>query len=251
MKQFFFLQLIMLPFLAHLQINQVDAKGRKQGVWEKKFPNSQVYQYKGQFKDDKPVGTFIYYHENNKVSAILKHQPNSNRTDAVYYHDNGKVMSIGHFIAQKKDSVWKNYGPSERITSIETFKNGELHGPRIVYYVPQDINSKVVKVAIESNYVNGKLDGKYTEYFDIGGVKKMGEYKLNKKIGEWVTNNPNGTKLMLDRYKDGVPHGWQVAYNSKGVEVGKKYYYYGKNLVGKELETKLKYLKEHGINPNE
>jgi hypothetical protein len=44
-------------FVSMAQLNQTDAKGRKQGEWAKTYPKSRVYQYKGQFKDDKPIGT--------------------------------------------------------------------------------------------------------------------------------------------------------------------------------------------------
>lgn len=232
------------------QINQVDAKGRKQGVWEKKYPNLNTYQYKGQFKDDKPVGTFIYYSEENKLKAIIKHTPNSKRSEAVYYHDNGKVMSIGIFINQLKDSTWKNFGPSERISSIENYKAGKLHGKRIVYYIPQTLEDKSLIKSIESNYVNGELDGLYQEFFDIGGIKISGKYILGKKTGEWIHNNPNGTKMMFERYKNGVYHGWQHGYDENGKELGKKYYFNGKYLQGKELDAKLKYLKDNGLDPN-
>jgi len=40
--------------------NIIDDKGRKQGNWIKKNPQSNAIDYTGQFKDDKTVVTFIY-----------------------------------------------------------------------------------------------------------------------------------------------------------------------------------------------
>ena len=60
------------------QVNQVDAKGLKQGLWHKNYPGTTIYMYEGNFKDDKPVGTFIYRYESGKVRAIIENKPNTN-----------------------------------------------------------------------------------------------------------------------------------------------------------------------------
>ena len=76
MNKFVFL-FILLPFLTFAQINQKDAKGRKQGVWQKNYPNSSVLIYKGQCKDDVPVGEFTYYDPTGEVRTIIEHIPNT------------------------------------------------------------------------------------------------------------------------------------------------------------------------------
>ena len=40
-------------------VNQKDAQGRKQGPWERTWADSEQLRYSGQFKDDKPTGTFV------------------------------------------------------------------------------------------------------------------------------------------------------------------------------------------------
>ena len=53
------------------QVNQVDAKGLKQGPWQKNYPGTKVNMYEGNFKDDKPVGRFIYRYESGKLKAVI------------------------------------------------------------------------------------------------------------------------------------------------------------------------------------
>ena len=60
-NKLFMMLMVISPFI-NAQINKVDEKGKKQGVWEKTYPRSKVLHYKGQFKDDKPVGTFQYFY---------------------------------------------------------------------------------------------------------------------------------------------------------------------------------------------
>lgn len=231
--------------------NVTDSKGKKQGPWSKLYPGTKVYQYKGEFKDDKPVGTFTYYYVSSKVKAIIKHDANSSRSEAFYYHETGVLMSHGIYKDMKKDSIWLNFGPSGRISNSETYKDDLLNGKKTVYYVPEDPNDKSRIISAVYNYVNGKLEGEAIQYFGNGTIKEKGTYKDNKKVGVWETFHANGKKMMYERYKDGARHGWCYAYEESGKEIGKNYFFYGRVLQGKELEEKMKYFKEKGIDPNQ
>jgi len=237
--------------MAFGQMNQVDAKGRKQGPWQKKYDGLQVLKYKGQFKDDKPVGTFTYYYESNKVMAIIKHQENSNRSTAYYYHENGSLMSYGIFRNQVKDSIWLNFGPSERISSSETYVNGELHGKKIVYYVPEDPSDKSQVPSAIYLYTKGMPNGEFKEFHVNGGTKTIGQFANGKRVGVWNDYHISGRQAHVYRYKNGVKHGWCTSHDESGKEIYKAYFYYGRHLEGKELQEKLSQMKKLGVNPNE
>ena len=66
MRTFFTILFITLfSFIINAQdVNKIDAKGKKQGVWKKYHPNGML-RYTGSFKDDKPVGVFKYYFSRN------------------------------------------------------------------------------------------------------------------------------------------------------------------------------------------
>lgn len=238
-------------FLTFGQINQVDAKGKKQGEWGKLYDGTKVFQYKGQFKDDKPVGKFTYYYPSSKVKAFIKHEENTNRSEAYYYHENGSLMSYGIFRNQLKDSIWLNFGPSQRISNTETYKNGKLEGRKIIYYVPEELADKSQIPSTVCYYKNDSLNGEYIEYFDGKNIKVKGSYDMNKKDGVWTHYSVSGRPMMIFRYKKGVKHGWAYGYDDAGKEIGKKYFYNGRLLEGKILAEKLRQMKELGINPNE
>ncbi len=230
--------------------NKVDANGKKQGPWEKKYPKSLVSQYKGQFKDDKPVGTFTYYYPSNKVQAIIKNTPNSSRSSAIFYHESGVVLSKGIYMNMKKDSIWLNFAPSGRLSTSETYKNDKLNGQKIIYFLAEDLSDRSLRIASTSNYIDGLMNGERIEYFESGTIKTKGNYKNNKKTGIWVTNHPNGKPMNTERYKDGVLHGWCTVQNEGGVETGRVYFYHGTRLEGKKLEEKMKQFKKLGLDPN-
>ena len=250
MKGSVFLFIFFLTIFSFGQ-NLTDSKGRKQGAWSKVYPGTKVYQYKGQFKDDKPVGTFTYYYESTKVKAIVKHGETTDRSEAFYYHENGKLMSYGIFRSQKKDSIWLNFGPSGRLSNSETYQKDLLNGKKTVYYVPEDPNDKTQVVSAVMYYTDGKLNGDYAEYFPNGAVKEKGKYDMDRKVGIWERYHVTGKKMVQERYKLGLRNGWCYAYNEGGTEIGKKFYWEGVAYTGKGLEAKLKELKRKGIDPNQ
>lgn len=250
MKLIGFFTFIFLSVTSFSQVNQTDAKGKKQGAWEKTYPKSKILQYKGQFKDDKPVGTFTYFYASGNVKAIIKHDEGTNRSSAYFYHENRSLMSHGIYRDMKKDSIWLNFTPNGRLSSSETYKNDLLEGKTTLYYIPESLEDKSKIVSAVYNYKAGKLEGEAIEYFQGGGMKSKGSYVQDKKVGVWETYHLTGKKMMLERYKNGVHHGWHFAYDETGKETGKKYYYYGQVLEGKKLEMKMQQMKELGINPN-
>lgn len=233
------------------QVNVKDSKGRKQGKWQKTYPGSKALEYTGTFKDDKPIGKFTYYYPSTKIKAIIEHKEGSNRAEAYFYHETGVVLSYGIYINLKKDSVWLNFGPSGRISFKETYKQDVLHGEKVIYFVPEELSDKSVKISAKMNYVNGELEGEYLEFFDVGVPKVKGNYVKNKRHGVWEEYQPNGKLLSFSRYKNGVKHGWCMAYDENGKEINRVYFFQGQMKTGRDLEILMKQMKEKGINPNE
>jgi antitoxin component YwqK of YwqJK toxin-antitoxin module len=231
--------------------NITDSKGWKQGSWSKVYPGTTVYQYKGQFKDNLPYGTFTYFYENGNTKAIVLHSDKALRSEAFFYYSSGKLMTYGIYRNQKKDSIWSNYNEEEVLVYTETFQNDILNGKKSTFYLPNATPGQTKVLAIESNYVKGKLSGQYAEFFISGTLKEKGQYKDDLKDGVWVKYHTNGNKMMEERYKKGITHGWQYAYDESGKEIGKSYYYSGEKLEGKVLDAKLEYLKKNGIDPNQ
>lgn len=236
---------------SYTQVNQKDSKGRKQGVWQKNYPKSNAFEYKGQFKDDKPVGTFYYYYPSTKVKAIIKHDANSTRSACVMYQESGVILAQGIYRNQLKDSVWMNYGPSGRLSYKETFKNGKLNGMKTIYYVPEEIADKRTLVARTEMYLNDVLNGEVIEYFESGVIKSKSKYENGKIVGIMVINHPNGKPMVQERYKYGNRHGWCIGYDVNGVETGRKYFKFGRELTGEELENWINECKSKGRSPND
>lgn len=230
-------------------VNQTDAQGRKQGTWKKTYPKTSIVHYVGQFKDDKPVGTFTYYYQSSKVQAIIKHDANSTRSYAVFYHENGNKMSEGVYRSMKKDSIWCNYVPSGRLSSKEAYKNDLLDGIKTVYYISEVVSDVSLQIMSTTTYRAGKLDGEHLEYFLAGGLKQKGTYKANVKVGKWENYSTSGKIEWIEQYTDGERDGWWIVYDEQGHEKHRNYYDHGVLLEGKKLEEKIKQLRENAAKP--
>ncbi len=238
MKQNVFILSILCVNLLFAQ-NTIDAKGRKQGTWIKKLPQSNVIDYTGQFKDDAPFGTFVYYFPTGKKKAEVVYKSN-NTTFTTMFHENETILAQGKFINQLKDSTWSIFSKSGRINTIENYKLGQLHGERLVFYPLGNSETKKDQITQKQFYINGKLHGKQIAYFENGKIWKESNYEYGEKNGEEITYSPYGNIELKDYYYKGLKNGWCMAYDSLGSKVtGKIYYNLGKRLDS--LET-IKYL---------
>ncbi len=228
----------------------MDASGLKQGAWTKFYPESNVPQYKGQFKDDKPVGVFFYYHPTGEVRAIIEHLPNSPRSYVTFYHKNKEVMSEGVYWNQKKDSTWVNFNSDGLVTETEEYKNDQLNGKKITYFIEAQREEGKLKVLTVSHYKDNLLHGEFKEFFSNGKLKRIGNFELGDKVGIWTDYNLNGQLVGKVRYKKGLPHGWAYAYDAKGTVIQETLYKNGTQLKGQELLDYLEECKKKGIDPN-
>jgi antitoxin component YwqK of YwqJK toxin-antitoxin module len=249
------LKLIIFVFTINItlfaQINQTDSKGRKQGIWQKTYPKSEVLQYKGQFRDDKPVGTFEFYYPGGQLKAIIEHLSDGRHARATYYFENKMLMTEGFYLDQKKDSTWVNYNEEGLVLAVESFKKDKLSGKKVIYYLEDQIETEKLNPLSVANYKNDTLHGDYREYFSTGKLKQIGKYENGKIVGEWKEYYPNGSIFKVSKFKYDRLHGWSISYTKDGEESGKILYQNGEKLTGKELDSFLKLCEKNGIDPNQ
>jgi antitoxin component YwqK of YwqJK toxin-antitoxin module len=65
--------------------NQTDKSGRKQGRWIKRYPSVTIM-YDGIFRDDKPVGEFKRYYEDQTLKSLLIFNDSGTEALATLYY---------------------------------------------------------------------------------------------------------------------------------------------------------------------
>ncbi|MCB0446452.1 MAG: toxin-antitoxin system YwqK family antitoxin [Gelidibacter sp.] len=210
-------------------INQIDAKGERHGLWKKNFEGSDQPRYEGVFEHGREVGTFKFYKlvdGKSKLSATREFLPNSTKIQVKFYSSTGKLISEGMMDDKLFIGKWTYYqNKTKGILSTEEYNDkGQLHGDKLVYY-------ENGKLAEKSTYVNGEIDGVSTWYSDNGTIVKEFTYKNGLLHGPSKYYNAKGQLLAEGSYKNDQKHGiWKYYENGKFTEE-KDFTTYSKNPI--------------------
>ena len=95
----------------------------------------------------------------------------------------------------------ENYDQYGHLTSSIQMRRGQPDGKTLIYF------NDGITILQESNYKNGKLNGKSTRWF-FTGHKEYEEYYVDDKLqGKKSTWNENGTLMAEDNYEKGLLNG--------------------------------------------
>jgi antitoxin component YwqK of YwqJK toxin-antitoxin module len=233
------------------QLNQTDAKGRKQGPWQKTYPGTSVLQYKGTFLNDKPVGTFVYNFESGVKQAELVHGLPGGCTSALLFYENGQLLADGFYKGEKKDSLWYNYAQNGELISAVNYQLDVLNGKSVFYFSEGQLLEQKLQIQKVVYYTNGKLNGAYQENFYNGKAKLKGTYQDGMRMGMWTEYYNTGEVLSKVNYLNDLPHGWTTIYDKLGNIKKRVMYRDGYELTEKELKAFLERCKAKNLDPNQ
>jgi len=196
---------VLFPLLSFSQVNQTDANGLKQGLWQKKQDNGQLI-YEGRFKNDKPVGEWKRYHPGGQLKALIVYTGDTARTQIFdVWH---KKLAEGAFINKQKEGVWKIY-KNNRLVADETYQNGQKNGISHRYYTSGEMME-------EKQWRHNKEEGNYQCFFKNGKSYMQCKMQKGQRNGIFIASYPDGTQQLLASYKDNLRHGEWKYFNKKG-----------------------------------
>ena len=198
--------------VAQDKINQLDASGKKEGLWKGVFEESKRPRYEGTFQNGVEVGTFKYFDDTKAQSLIATRQFSENGTVAqtTFFDQKNNKVSEGKTINRLNEGTWYFYHrESKQVMTIENYKNGKLEGIRKVYF-PSG------KIAEEGIYKDGKREGIYKVYFENGVVSEESNFKNNEYEGEAIFRDANGNITSKGMFVKNARKGtWQIFENGK------------------------------------
>jgi antitoxin component YwqK of YwqJK toxin-antitoxin module len=211
----------------------VDEKGRKQGYWKKKDEKTNKLIYEGAFKDDQPVGKFIYYYPSDSIRAIVFFRNGSAASYAKLFHANtGKRMAEGKYASKEiKDSVWTYYDESGVLLSRERYAQGKKEGVSYVYLPDGSVSE-------EKSFRDGLEDGPHKQFFEGKRIKSSTLYKGGKMEGRSVYYFPNGIEAAAGYYREGKKNGAWIYRNGQG-QVTEKELFKNGELASREETRKF------------
>ena len=223
MKNFVYIILVSLVSLNGVSaqakndtVNQVDAKGLKQGHWIKKYPNGKV-DYDGYFKDDRPAKLMRRYYDNGDIKSTFIYYDNDKACAAHIFYRDSIIMAQGLYREEKKDSTWTYYGSTGLLAADENYKMGIRHGTSTVY-------NPAGKVYEQFTYHEGEKNGPWRQYFEEGNLKVEGQYAKEKLEGWTKFYNVDGGVSHEGLYRNNVKDSIWNHYDVKGkIEIQQKY----------------------------
>lgn len=203
-------------------VNQTDNSGKKQGHWIKRYPGGNIM-YDGFFRNDKPVGEFRRYYEDQTLKSVLVFNDTGSEALASLYYQNGFIASRGKYVNQLKEGKWQFFSASSEGVPIgdEEYLNNKRNGLSRKFYPDSTVaeainflndvkNGEWIKyhpdgsVNFRTNYGNGKLNGIFEAFFPNGKPEVLGRYKNNLREGVWLIYDENGGQRFKIEYSGGM-----------------------------------------------
>jgi uncharacterized protein len=200
-------------------IGKINVKGTDQtvsqmnGKWQY-FSKDGLLTKEGDYENSKESGFWKFYsYKNNirklRMEAELKGGMAAGKGKV---YENGLLAGEGTMMGTVK-GIFKKFVNGKE-AGEDSFMDTPPDNPRenIVYKWTGDWSIPRINGAwteyysggknkkIETNYMMGKMSGKYKEYFQNGKIKAEGEYMNDKKNGMWKVYNENGS---LDEEESG------------------------------------------------
>jgi uncharacterized protein len=198
--------------------NVKDARGR-QGLWIRVFADKpDVIYYKGQFKDDVPVGVWEWYYKDGHLMTLMTHLEGDKVTDNVSFYADGKTkMSEGRFVKKNvqgrtvrcREGEWKFYNESGSMMAQENYQDSLRNGVCKYFRV----TGALLKLV---NYKEGQKDGPFIEYHENGKKMREGTYLRDDFEGAFMMWHDNGMKEVEGFYLKGQQDGTWTYYKSSG-----------------------------------
>ncbi len=190
------------------ELNRLNKKGQKTGLWKKYYPNGKL-QYEGFFKNDQPTGKFLRYDRKGNKIAELNHHLQTNTVFAKMYYADGTLKGEGKYVQKKKDSIWNFYAEDGALLNKVPYNMGVKDGTELNYYREGEISEKTV-------WKQDKKDGKNIQYYPNGKVKIIMHYDNGIRRGEYAVYQIDSKPVITGNYRNNKRHGKWVYYNSEG-----------------------------------
>lgn len=200
-------------------INILDASGKKQGKWIKKYDN-EVVRYIGQFKDDKPYGKFQYFTETGELKTLTLYSSGGDSTFTSHYNKSGVIIAKGYYFQQQKTGTWLYYNDEKMLLAEEVYKNGVKDGLWKVYFRNGNVSETVT-------WKDGKREGEFVQYHENGKEKLRTAFKNDEINGKFEVMNSLGIVVITGVYENSLKKGDWLYFDNDGIPSKKETYVNG------------------------
>jgi antitoxin component YwqK of YwqJK toxin-antitoxin module len=166
-------------------------KGVRNGDYVQYYPDGTLH-VKAYFRENKLDGEELRYTESGKLLHRINHINGFMEGVALTYNTSGKIQHERRYKKNKLESIrCHDLKIDSEYSHIDCFYKNNNEEETKEYY-------KNGICSLECYYVNGKLNGKYIRYDMKGRIHTEGNYKDDKKIGEFKYYDTRGKITHTD-----------------------------------------------------
>lgn len=201
-------------------------KGKKNGVFKRFHSNGQLYE-ELTFKNDLQEGVRKKYFLNGAMESQVNYTAGAENGKATFYFTDGQKSAEGNYKNGFRDGTWYYYNSAGVWEwQIKFVKGAPVEKKRINGVLEDFYPSELPNLSY--TFKNGLKDGPFTEYYDLGEVKRekiagkdgypdeehitfvnqkiqmKGNYFKDKLNGEITYYKKDGTVEKVENYKNGT-----------------------------------------------
>lgn len=184
-------------------------------------------------------GPSSYYYFNGKKSSTCVLYEGNRQGPCVYFDQLGNPQLVKFYdvedgvtsfvdiksndtieVVKKGDYELKSYFPNGKLAVLQTYKDGQFHGPNVYYNQDGSLSEKT-----ENRH--GQTHGIWNEYYSDGKLWTETPYQFDMTHGDKKEYYENGKLYRLTSFWYDVQNGYDIIYNEDGSEKSKIYYWNG------------------------
>ena len=155
-------------------------------------------------------GKYTEYYKNGNKFAEGAYDNGVHEGSWSFWHENGKLSKTVNFKNGQPDGAWEVFRADETLMGKRGYKSGLREGTWVVY--GKDGKTPLM----EQTYVDGKLHGQATVYFEDGKPRVQSTFKDGLREGKVTEWDATGRKIAEADYVAGKLDGKLVRYAPDG-----------------------------------
>ncbi|MFC1856999.1 choice-of-anchor D domain-containing protein [Thermodesulfobacteriota bacterium] len=185
------------------------------------FDNGQLHEHK-EYENGQKIGEWKSWHSNGEISMQGSYQDDLETGTWTWWNWEGKKSDEKSYIDGFL-TIWNTWNWSDDIlwsTTLKEYKDEKEYKAVIDYHT---FNGKMWK---RTEYIDGILNGEYSEWYQNGQLREHGPYKDGEKHGLWKEWHDNGQKKYQGQFKHGEKTGTHMSWWDDGT-LEYQWTYYG------------------------
>ncbi len=169
--------------------------GTKVGEWKFYYPDGSKFETGKYDGRGRPIGKWMWYHSNGKLLRQSSFHNGLQDGDFIEYNDSGNVITQGGYIDGLKEGKWIYINGN--FESVGKYVDDMKDSIWKAYY--RDTR----KLRFVGDYNQGRPDGKHIWYYPTGRKELEGQYSMGLREDKWkYYDKDDGTIWLTITYRD-------------------------------------------------